>query len=226
MNPKSLLSRRPSASMVVALIALFAALGGVGYAATALPANSVGTKQIKNNAVTYNKIAPHTIGSARINPNMVQTHVTGVCNGTKGAIGAISTTGSVTCHSTVPSEFGSSATAVPVANTGNTTVTTKTLPTGSNYLVLANPSVVITSTSGTAQTTVTCTLSDGSAKQTRSIIFPTASVGTSQEESMPLQLAAGSGTASLVCSPSTPGVALPKVAATGAINAIQTGSNS
>lgn len=226
MNPKSMLSRRPSASMVVALVALFAALGGVGYAATALPANSVGTKQLKNNAVTFNKIAPHTIGSARINPNMVQTRVGSTCTGAKGAIGAVSKTGSVTCNSTVPNEFGSSASSVPVANTGNTTVTSRSLPSGSNYLVLANPTVTITSASGTAQTTVTCTLSDGSAKQVRSIIFPTASVGTSQEESIPLQLAAGSGTAALVCSPSTPGVALPKVSATGAINAIQTGSNS
>jgi hypothetical protein len=226
MNPKSLLSRRPSASMVVALVALFAALGGVGYAATALPANSVGTRQIKNNAVTFNKIALHTIGAARINTNMVQTHVTGTCHGTKGAIGAISRTGGVTCNSTVPNEFGSSATSVPVGNTGNTTVATKTLPSGSNYLVLANPSVLITSASGAAHTTVSCTLSDGTAKQTRSIIFPTTGAGTQQEQSIPLQLAAGSGTATLVCSPSTPGAALPTVSATGAINAIQTGSNS
>jgi hypothetical protein len=41
----------------VSLLALFVALGGVGYAATALPENSVGTKQIKESAVTLPKIA-------------------------------------------------------------------------------------------------------------------------------------------------------------------------
>jgi hypothetical protein len=45
----------------VAYIALFVALGGVSYAAVKLPANSVGTKQLKPNAVTLSKIA----GSAR-----------------------------------------------------------------------------------------------------------------------------------------------------------------
>jgi hypothetical protein len=42
--------------MVVALLALFVAMGGVGYAALKLPNNSVGTKQIKKNAVTSAKV--------------------------------------------------------------------------------------------------------------------------------------------------------------------------
>lgn len=42
--------------MVVALIALAVALGGVGYAVVALPANSVGTTQLKNAAVTSKKV--------------------------------------------------------------------------------------------------------------------------------------------------------------------------
>ena len=49
----------PSPAMVVSLIALFVALGGTSYAAItmALPKNSVGTKQIKNGAVTAAKIS-------------------------------------------------------------------------------------------------------------------------------------------------------------------------
>ena len=39
-------------------MALFIALGGTGYAAIKLPANSVGTKQLKKNAVTLQKIKP------------------------------------------------------------------------------------------------------------------------------------------------------------------------
>lgn len=42
---------------------LFLAIGGVGYAATQLPKNSVGTKQLKNGAVTGKKIAPAALKS-------------------------------------------------------------------------------------------------------------------------------------------------------------------
>jgi len=48
---------RLSYSNVVATAAVFLALGGTSYAAVSLPANSVGTKQIKNHAVTLKKIA-------------------------------------------------------------------------------------------------------------------------------------------------------------------------
>lgn len=49
--------RHPSHSTVVAYLALFLALGGVGYAKFSVPANSVGTKQIRNQAVTLPKIS-------------------------------------------------------------------------------------------------------------------------------------------------------------------------
>lgn len=47
---------RPSPAMVVAVSALIVALGGTGYAVTALPRNSVGAKQIKRDAVTSAKV--------------------------------------------------------------------------------------------------------------------------------------------------------------------------
>ena len=43
-------------SNLIAVLALFVALGGTSYAAIALPKNSVGTKQIKKNAVTTAKV--------------------------------------------------------------------------------------------------------------------------------------------------------------------------
>jgi len=47
----------PSPALVISLIALFVALGGTTYAAVnALPRNSVGTKQLKNGAVTAAKL--------------------------------------------------------------------------------------------------------------------------------------------------------------------------
>jgi hypothetical protein len=49
---------RPSPALAVSTIALLVASGGTSYAAFTLPRNSVGTRQIKNKAVTLPKIAP------------------------------------------------------------------------------------------------------------------------------------------------------------------------
>jgi hypothetical protein len=48
--------RRPSPAMTVALVALFVAMSGAGYAAFNLPKNSVGSKQLKANAVRSSKV--------------------------------------------------------------------------------------------------------------------------------------------------------------------------
>lgn len=50
---------------VVASLALFIALGGVSYAAVKLPANSVGTKQLKNGSVTTKKLNRRTLASLK-----------------------------------------------------------------------------------------------------------------------------------------------------------------
>ena len=52
---------RPTPAMVVAVIALFVALGGTGYAALNLPPHSVGKKQLKRNAVTTAKVDNNTL---------------------------------------------------------------------------------------------------------------------------------------------------------------------
>jgi hypothetical protein len=46
---------------VVATLALFIALGGASYAAVKLPKNSVGTDQLRKNAVTGTKVADHSL---------------------------------------------------------------------------------------------------------------------------------------------------------------------
>lgn len=53
---KRFLNHRPSGAMLVALLALFAAVGGGAYAAVTLPANSVGSTQLRNGAVTAQKV--------------------------------------------------------------------------------------------------------------------------------------------------------------------------
>ena len=60
---RALRALRPSPALVVAVIALLVALGGSGYAAVALtlPANSVGTTQLKSNAVISSKVKDHSL---------------------------------------------------------------------------------------------------------------------------------------------------------------------
>jgi hypothetical protein len=80
---------RPSPAMVVALVALFVALGGTGYAVTAVPRNSVGSAQLRNRgvkesdlgnravvtgkladqAVTREKLAPGAVSGDRVAPD-------------------------------------------------------------------------------------------------------------------------------------------------------------
>jgi hypothetical protein len=54
-------SRRPSPALVISIIALVVAMGGTGYAALKLPKNSVGSKQIRKNAVTSSKVKNHSL---------------------------------------------------------------------------------------------------------------------------------------------------------------------
>jgi hypothetical protein len=59
----SSIRKRLTYANVVATLALFLAIGGVSYAAIKLPKNSVGTKQLKNGAVTGKKLAPAAVKS-------------------------------------------------------------------------------------------------------------------------------------------------------------------
>ncbi len=58
--------RLPSPALVVACLALLITLSGVGYAAKALPRNSVGTTQLKANAVNGSKVANNSLKGADI----------------------------------------------------------------------------------------------------------------------------------------------------------------
>jgi hypothetical protein len=53
--------RRPSPALVVALVALFAGLGGTGYAALRLPGNSVGARQIRTGGVGTSEVRNHSL---------------------------------------------------------------------------------------------------------------------------------------------------------------------
>ena len=53
-------------SMIVAIIALLIALGGVGYTAVKLPRNSVGRAQLRSAAVTESKLARGAVTGAKV----------------------------------------------------------------------------------------------------------------------------------------------------------------
>lgn len=207
--------RRPSAPMVVSIVALFFALGGAGYAATQLPKNSVGNRQLRNNAVTWQKIKPGTIGAGRVNQASIQTRVSGTCSGSKGAIGRVSQSGRVSCNPTEPSQFGSTAPGTAVTG-ASTTVVRRVLPAGM-FLILGE---AYPFNSGATSATVSCTLAvPGGASQSRTI-----TVGAGSRAALPVNLAAevrpGGATSTLSCSQAGSAVDV-----AGQINAIQTASN-
>jgi hypothetical protein len=235
---KHLRFRRPSAAMIIALVALFASLGGVGYAAISLPRNSVGTNQIRNTAVHgskinvlavgFRKIQFGAVGIRRINTNQVQARVNGTC-AANSAMTAIDNHGNASCAPTAPKEFGtSSASPVPVTTT-STAIASKALPGGSSYLVLANPQIDVSGASSATQVQVDCTLSltpgDASTTTIRGVTVQGGS--GHQLASIPLMVpapaVANGSTAAVNCTRSAGGT--PTVTVATAINAVQTASN-
>jgi hypothetical protein len=63
--------RRPSYAEATASLALFVALGGTGYAAAALPSNSVGSRQIRTAAVGKSELRSGSVGKSEVRTNAV-----------------------------------------------------------------------------------------------------------------------------------------------------------
>ena len=62
---------RPTPALVVAFVALFAAMGGFGYAAVKVKQSSVKTKNIKNAAVTTDKLADGAVTTPKLAPDAI-----------------------------------------------------------------------------------------------------------------------------------------------------------
>ena len=60
------ISQRLTYANVTATLALFLALGGISWAATSLPRNSVGATQLRKNAVTGTKIKKSAVTSSKV----------------------------------------------------------------------------------------------------------------------------------------------------------------
>jgi hypothetical protein len=78
------LRRHLTYANVMATAAVFLALGGVSYAAVAIPKNSVGNQQLKANAVTTKKVKNGTLLAADFRRRQLPRGATG----TRGAAGA------------------------------------------------------------------------------------------------------------------------------------------
>ncbi|HWD76916.1 MAG TPA: hypothetical protein VG371_17395 [Solirubrobacteraceae bacterium] len=222
------LNRRPSPAIVISSVALFMSLGGVGYAATQLPQNSVGSFQLRNGAVTFTKIQPGAVGNVRANVRQLQERVWKVCGSNQVMFGA-NQNGDPKCTNSMPAEVGTTSNTASIPTTGTaTSVASATLTSGNNYLGLANPTITVTpsSTATTSQAaSVSCTLTVGSNTSTRTLTIMTPDKATPASAALPLQLTGTGGTSAVSCSSKPVGLATgataPTVSVTSAVNAIQ-----
>ncbi len=129
-------NRRPSPALIVACIALFVALTGTSIAAVSqlVPRSSVGTAQLKNNAVTSAKVKNRTLARADFRPGVL-------LRGPAGPAGAAGPAGPA-------GPAGTGATVAFASVTGpNATSTSST-----SYVELPTASAAITVPAGAAAT--------------------------------------------------------------------------
>lgn len=136
-------------SNVVAVIALFIALGGASYAAVKLPKNSVGTKQIKKNAVDSSKVRNGSLLATDFGKGQLPAGATGA-TGAPGAAGLPGASG----NSGPTGPTGVSGATGASGSNGSTGATGPTGPKGATGTTGTSATAVITGssdiTSGTA----------------------------------------------------------------------------
>jgi hypothetical protein len=159
------LRRHLTYANVVASLALFLALGGAAFAATQLPRNSVGTGQLKAEAVTAGKIAKKTRNQLKGDRGATGPQGPQGKTGAKGAAGAKGATGA-------KGDTGARGPAGAAGTDGTGPAfevfgTMKTIGAGATAIVgenlgagayVSSANVVV---EATAPGTVTCTLSGG-----------------------------------------------------------------
>ena len=133
--------RTPSPAMAVACVALAVALGGTGYAAIKLPRNSVGSTQLKANAVTSAKVKDRSLaakdfgGSLPRGPRGVE--------GPRGATGPAGADGAPLTRAAFASRE-SGAVPVPLTPVGTAVdVLDLAVPAGSSGYVASSGNIVV-----------------------------------------------------------------------------------
>src|ERR671925_438088 len=91
---RRILRHRPSPATVIACIALTVALGGTSYAAVTLPRASVGTAQLKKNAVVSSKVKNRSLLAVDFKRGQLPRGAQGP-QGPAGATGATGATGPI-----------------------------------------------------------------------------------------------------------------------------------
>jgi len=131
---KSLWRHRPSPATVLASVALMAALGGTGYAAVVLPANSVGATQLKKDAVTSLKVKDGSLLAADFKAGQMPAGPAGPAGSTgpAGPTGSAGATGpagpagpfpdALPSGKTIRGAFNIGATATAVGALANTAI--------------------------------------------------------------------------------------------------------
>ncbi len=71
---------RPTPALVIAFVALFAAMGGIGYSAVKIKPNSVKTKNIKTGAVTTDKLADGAVTTPKLAADAVAPNARNAAN--------------------------------------------------------------------------------------------------------------------------------------------------
>ena len=162
---------RVSPSLIISVLALIVALGGVSYAAIKIPKNSVGTKQLKRNAVSTAKLKRGAVNAAKLRRDSI--------NSAKVRNGSL-LTGDF-APGQIPGETWNARrvddalldlTAGPLA----TIVATPELPAG-NYFLASRANIV----GGAAASTVLCSMASDAAQNftvAASGVFPLSMSGT------------------------------------------------
>lgn len=141
--------RRPSPSMLVACLALGVALSGTAVAASvALAPNSVGTVQLKTNAVTAAKVKNGTLLKADFKAGQVPAGAAGPA-GSAGPAGPTGPTGPSDAYA----RFLNGPIAIPAVVT---TLTSLTIPQAGKYVIWSKAII-----SSTASGVATCQLVAG-----------------------------------------------------------------
>ena len=124
-----ILGSRPSPSMVVACLALLVALSGVGVAATklAVPRNSVGTLQLRNNAVVSSKVKNGSLLRADFKSGQIPAGPAGPA-GAAGAAGPAGPAGPSDAYA----RFLNGPVSIPTAAAA---IATLTIPQAGNYVI-------------------------------------------------------------------------------------------
>jgi hypothetical protein len=185
---------RPSAALVVAIVALFMALGGTSYAALKITGKNVenGTltgADVKNKSLEEKELKPDTLTGSRINESMLGTvpHAANADSATTAAKAAdADTLGGLPATEfmrNVPRSFEANISAATNFATGTVRGTLTNLPAGT-YVVMARLSYFNPGVAGEES----CTLDVPGANDTTSF-----TVGSAETEAITLQEVVSSG---------------------------------